>query len=198
MGSGILPCGRNTAHFSPRFPSRTTCPCKTACLSNTWSAMVFSFPSVYRGHALTEPVCQWRRRTGTHLLAVKCWSVILAPNKVGTGDWHLKQIAPGLRESGGGGVCLQVKLPEFTDFLHSGSKMEQSMDGGEGQLRQLLLCLHNGRWAGMLAHNGVRRFSTRSAVVLAYAREVLCLGSNSSTHASQAVIWVPPQTITVT
>lgn len=105
MGFGILAYGGNTAHFSPRFPSRTTCPCKTACLSSTWSAMVFSFPSVYRGRALTEPVCQWRRGTGAHRLAVKCWSVILTPNKVGTGDWRLKQIAPGLRESGGVFVC---------------------------------------------------------------------------------------------
>lgn len=30
-----------------------------------------------------------------------------------------------------------------TDFLHLGSKMEQSMDGGKGQLRQLMLCLHD-------------------------------------------------------
>lgn len=117
-----------TLHFILLSPRKSTRCWGTAYLGNSWSGMVFSFPPVYRVHALTATVCQllWCSRliTKIHSWCIdmyrgrgNCDLCYLTPDEVRTGVWHLGQITPELREMWitEDVVCrsLQVNLPKF-------------------------------------------------------------------------------------
>ena len=185
--------------------------------------MVFSFPTVYRGHALTVPLRQWlwcsRLIAKIHSASVepsleggeKCDLCYLTPDELRTGYWHLDQITPVLRGNGdkkGRALACGWIFPN-SNWLSSFevkrcthlSRMICSWKGSESTAC-CILAIAGGHF------NGCTIFAIDRYLILfmrnhSAGSSCFCVPTKvqpCTCHpdASQAVIWVLPQTITVT